>query len=110
MSQAELAARADATRSVVRVCESGRRQPLLPTLMSLVEATGLHRYVELLDGPGRVQRREIASSLARRVGGNANRIRDAAAEPRVTMFGPFGSAARGAYGPDNGVILVDTSS
>lgn len=41
LSQAELAQRAGVTQSVVSAYESGARQPSLPTLARLVEATGL---------------------------------------------------------------------
>jgi predicted nucleotidyltransferase/DNA-binding XRE family transcriptional regulator len=108
LSQAELAVRAGTTQSVISVYESGRRQPSLPTLMSLVEATGLHLNVELSDGSGRVPAGRPASSLALRVRDNAARIRDAATESGVTVLGLFGSAARGEDGPDSDVdLLID---
>lgn len=108
MSQAELARRAGTTQSVISVYESGRRQPSLPTLAALIEATGLHLNVELSDGPGRVPAPAAASTLARRVRDNADRIRDAAAESGVTVLGLFGSAARGEDGPDSDVdLLID---
>lgn len=40
LSQAELAARAGVTQSVISVYESGHRQPALSTLAALVEASG----------------------------------------------------------------------
>lgn len=108
LSQAELAARAGTTQSVISVYESGRRQPSLPTLMSLVEATGLHLDVELSDGQGRVPAKRAAGTLARRVRDNADRIRDAATESGMTVLGLFGSVARGEDGSDSDVdLLID---
>lgn len=108
MSQAELAARAGTTQSVISVYESGRRQPSLPTLVSLVEATGLHLSVELSDGRGPIPDKTTAGSLARRVRDNADRIRGVAAASGVTILGLFGSAARGEDGPDSDVdLLID---
>ena len=40
MSQQELAARAGVTQSVISAYESGHRQPAIPTLAALVDATG----------------------------------------------------------------------
>ena len=40
LSQAELAARAGVTQSVISAYESGHRQPALPTLAALIEAAG----------------------------------------------------------------------
>jgi ribosome-binding protein aMBF1 (putative translation factor) len=41
LSQAELARRAGVVQSVISAYESGRRQPALPMLARLIEATGL---------------------------------------------------------------------
>jgi len=108
MSQAELAVRAGTTQSVISVYESGRRQPSLPTLMSLVEATGMHLNVELSDGQSGVPVKVQGGSLARRVRDNADQIHDAATESGVRVLGLFGSAARGEDGPDSDVdLLID---
>lgn len=108
MSQAELAARSGTTQSVISVYESGRRQPSLPMLMSLVEATGLHLNVNLSAGHGRVPAKRVTGLLARRVRENADRIRDAADSAGVTVLGLFGSAARGEDGPGSDVdLLID---
>ena len=40
LTQAELAARAGTTQSVVSAYESGHRQPAIPTLAALVDAAG----------------------------------------------------------------------
>jgi predicted nucleotidyltransferase/DNA-binding XRE family transcriptional regulator len=108
LSQAELAECAGTTQSVISVYESGRRQPSLPTLTSLVEATGLHLHVELSDGQGQPPAGAAPGALARRVRDHAERIRDAEDESGVTMLGLFGSAARGDDGPDSDVdLLID---
>jgi len=108
MSQAELAARAGTTQSVISVYESGRRQPSLPTLVSLVEATGLRLTVELSSESERIPAGRQVGVLARRVRENADRIRHAAATAGVTVLGLFGSAARGEDGPDSDVdLLID---
>jgi predicted nucleotidyltransferase len=108
MSQVDLAARAGTTQSVISVYESGRRQPSLSTLVSLVEATGLRLTVELSGGPERSATKPQAGVLARRVRDNADRIRDAAAQAGVTVLGLFGSVARGEGGPDSDVdLLID---
>lgn len=72
LSQSELAARAGTAQSVISVYESGRRQPSLPMLMSLVEATGLHLRVELSDGHGRASTRTSEGTLSRPVRDNAD--------------------------------------
>src|SRR5438874_4811223 len=53
LSQAELAARAGTTQSVISVYEAGRRQPSLPMLASLVSATGHRLDVQLRAGARR---------------------------------------------------------
>lgn len=106
MSQAALAIRAGTTQSVISVYESGRRQPSLPMLMSLIAATGSALNVQLVDAPA--VSAKIDQSLAARVRDNADRIRGAATESGVTVLGLFGSAARGEAGPDSDVdLLID---
>ena len=108
MSQAELAARAGTTQSVISVYESGRRQQSLPTLVSLVEATGLRLTVEMSSERERSQAERRVGVLARRVREDADRIRQAAATAGVTVLGLFGSAARGEDGPDSDTdLLID---
>jgi transcriptional regulator with XRE-family HTH domain len=53
LTQAELAARAGVTQSVVSAYESGHRQPALPTLAALIEATG-HELVTCIRRPTRL--------------------------------------------------------
>jgi hypothetical protein len=51
LSQTELAARAGVAQPVISAYESGRREPSLPTLTKLVEATGHRMRIQLLPAP-----------------------------------------------------------
>src|SRR5205807_10266300 len=51
LSQMELAARAGITQSVISAYESGHRQPAIPTLMTLIEATGHELVLSLQPEP-----------------------------------------------------------
>ena len=107
LSQDQLARAAGVTQSVISAYESGRRQPALPTLARLVEASGARLTVDLqvpeaagpavLTGPrGRVLREHRDDVL---------RI---AAEHGVSGVRVFGSVARGQDGPGSDVdLLVD---
>lgn len=106
LSQVELAERAGTTQSVISVYESGRRQPSLATLASLVEATGMRLQIDLV--PDADQERHHAGTLAGRVRSRAADIRALAAAEDVTVLGLFGSAARGEDRPDSDVdLLID---
>jgi predicted nucleotidyltransferase/DNA-binding XRE family transcriptional regulator len=106
LSQEDLARRAGTTQSVISVYESGRRQPSLPTLMSLIEATGSQLNLQLADPP--TVSAKIGKPLAGRVQDNAGQIRDAATKLGVTVLGLFGSVARGEDGPASDVdLLID---
>jgi predicted nucleotidyltransferase/DNA-binding XRE family transcriptional regulator len=94
LSQAELAARAGVTQSVISAYESGHRQPSLPTLARLVEAAGQ----ELVLGVRRPPRR-----LARLSGPVGTRVR---ARHRVSNLRVFGSVARGEDRADSDVDLL----
>jgi predicted nucleotidyltransferase len=75
--------------------------------MSLIEADGSKLNVQLADSSVRA---ETDKPLVRRVGENADRIRDAATRAGVTVLGLFGSVARGEDGPDSDVdLLIDVS-
>lgn len=107
LSQTQLARTAGVTQSVISAYESGRRQPALPTLARLVEATGSQLAVDLqppeppgptpLTGPrGRVLREHREEVL---------RI---AAEHGVSGVRVFGSVAQGQDAPCSDVdLLVD---
>jgi hypothetical protein len=104
LSQAELAARAGVTQSVISVYESGRRQPAVPTLAALVEAAGFdldmrlrRRRLDRLIGP-------IGTRLRRHRG----EVLRAARASGVRIHGVFGSVARGEDRQDSDVdLLVD---
>jgi transcriptional regulator with XRE-family HTH domain len=56
MSQQELATRAGVTQSVISAYESGHRQPAIPTLAALVDATGYELVMSLRRQPRRMGR------------------------------------------------------
>lgn len=106
LSQVELAELADTTQSVISVYESGRRQPSLATLASLVEAAGMRLRIDLV--PDGERERHHVGTLASRVHSQAEHIRALAAAEGVTVLGLFGSAARGEDRPDSDVdLLID---
>ncbi len=104
LSQAELASRAGVAQSVISVYESGRRQPALPTLAALVEATGFDLDLRLrrrglgrLTGPVGLRLRRHRAELLRAAGAQG-----------VRVHGVFGSVARGEDRPDSDIdLLVD---
>ncbi len=105
LSEAELAQRAGVTQSVVSAYESGARQPSLPTLARLVEATGLALEVGVSPGPAARRR---ARPLARSLNDHRSQVlgilgRYGLANPRL-----FGSVASGREKPGSDIdILVD---
>jgi predicted nucleotidyltransferase len=103
LSQVELALRAGVAQSVISVYESGGRQPSLPTLASLVAATGSAIDVQLA-----AVQDEIVQTLSESVRARAEEIKDAAAVHGIRVLGVFGSVARGEDGPGSDVdLLVD---
>lgn len=103
LSQTELARRAGVAQSVISVYESGRRQPALPTLASLVAPTGHDLLIELRATPG----------LDRLTGPHGRRVRAArwhlkaiAAAHGVSSLAVFGSVARGEDHPESDVDLL----
>ena len=102
LTQEELADRAGVTQSVISDYERGRRQPTLPNLERLIEATGRSLLVSTVAKPLAHQahaelvaehREQILALVARR--GMSN--------PRL-----FGSSARGEDGPGSDVDLLVT--
>ena len=92
LSQAALARRAGVAQSVISTYEAGRREPSVPTLRRLVEATGHQLLLELIPA---TQTAPLGGPLGRRVLHHRSRIQEIVAEhggahPRV-----FGSVARG---------------
>lgn len=105
LSQAELAQRCGVTQSVISAYECGARQPSLPTLARLIEATGSELEVR---APSSSIARYHDDLLARRVGAHHDEIlavlaRYGLANPRL-----FGSVARGDERPNSDIdLLVD---
>ena len=65
LSQAELAARAGVTQSVISAYESGHRQPSVPTLAALIDAAGYDLVLRVRRQPGRLT--ALTGPLGRRV-------------------------------------------
>jgi predicted nucleotidyltransferase/DNA-binding XRE family transcriptional regulator len=104
LSQVELARRAGVAQSVISAYEAGRRQPALPMLARLIEATGLELRVTVdephrgpLSGPvGRIVRQRRRELIAAAQAHGASHVR------------VFGSIARGEDRPGSDVdLLVD---
>ncbi len=109
MSQAELAARAGVTQSVISAYESGHRQPAVPTLAALVDAAGYELVLDLRPQPKRLSR--LSGPVGRRVRRRRHDIVTAAAAHGVQNLRVFGSVARGQDRPDSDVdLLVDLPS
>jgi uncharacterized protein len=103
LSQKELGARAGVTQSVISSYESGQRQPSLPTLVKLVDATGCQLTINVT---------QPADNLCGPVGQRVRRYRReliaTAAEHGVTNLRVFGSVARNQDRLDSDVdLLVD---
>lgn len=106
MSQHELAARAGTTQSVISAYESGHRQPALPTLTALVNATGYELVISLRRQPSRVSR--LSGPVGRQLRRRRQDVVAAAAAHGVRNLQVFGSVARGEDRPDSDVdLLVD---
>jgi uncharacterized protein len=106
MTQAELAASAGITQSVVSAYESGHRQPSLPALAALVEATGNELALTVRRQPRQLAK--LTGPLGRRVRSRRRDLITAAAGHGITHLRVFGSVARGSDRPDSDVdLLVD---
>jgi predicted nucleotidyltransferase/DNA-binding XRE family transcriptional regulator len=106
LSQVEVAARAGTTQSVISAYESGHRQPALPTLAALVEATGHELVVGLRRRRGGLA--TLSGPIGRRVRRHRRELVAAAAAHGVSNVRLFGSVARGEDGPTSDVdLLVD---
>lgn len=104
MTQAELAARAGVTQSVISAYEAGHRQPALPTLAAIIEAAGF----ELVTGIRRPTRRlaGLTGPVGRLVRRRRQELVAAAARHGVTNLRVFGSVARGQDHPDSDLDLL----
>lgn len=105
LSQVELGRRAGVTQSVVSAYESGVRQPSLPTLARLVNATGFDLDMRLFANPASDR---VSGALGERVFGHRVELRELLARYGLTNARLFGSVARGEERPDSDVdLLVD---
>jgi uncharacterized protein len=104
LSQAELAARAGVTQSVISAYESGHRQPALPTLAALIDAAGYELAVDVRPQPRRLTR--LSGPIGQRVRRRRKALVAAAAAHGVTNLRVFGSVARGQDRPDSDLDLL----
>ncbi len=104
LSQAELAARAGVTQSVISAYESGHRQPSLPTLARLVEAAGQELVLGVSRPPRRLAR--LSGPVGTRVRACRRELAAAAAVHGVSNLRVFGSVARGEDRADSDVDLL----
>ena len=104
LSQVELAARAGVTQSVVSAYESGHRQPAIPALAALIDATGYELVLGLRRQPRRLGR--LSGPVGRRVRRHRHDLIAAAAAHGVQNLRVFGSVARGEDRPDSDVDLL----
>jgi predicted nucleotidyltransferase/DNA-binding XRE family transcriptional regulator len=104
LSQVELAARAGATQSVISAYESNQRQPSVPMLTRLIEATGYELTLGLRRQPERLNR--LSGPVGRRVRSRRRELTAAAAAHGVRNLRVFGSVARGDDRPDSDVDLL----
>lgn len=103
LTQSQLAHRAGVMQSVISAYESGRRQPSLPTLRRLVEASGQALAVDIeatrpVDPPD--------TALGRAVRRHRSALRSVAARHGAINVRLFGSVARGEEEPDSDIDLV----
>ncbi|MGH9062291.1 MAG: helix-turn-helix domain-containing protein, partial [Acidimicrobiales bacterium] len=105
LSQVELGRRAGVTQSVVSAYESGIRQPSLPMLVRLVNATGFDLDMRLSPNPAVDS---VSGVLGERVFRRRVELRELLTRYGLTNARVFGSVARGEEGPDSDVdLLVD---
>jgi predicted nucleotidyltransferase/DNA-binding XRE family transcriptional regulator len=107
LSQTDLARRAGIAQSVISAYESGRREPSLPTLTRLIEATGHTLAIDVAASPERALGLPD-SPLARRLRQRRKAIIRAAEGRRAHNVRVFGSVARGEDDESSDVdLLVD---
>lgn len=107
LSQTDLARRAGIAQSVISAYESGRREPSLPTLTRLIEATGHKLAIDVAASPEHVLGLPD-SPLARRLRQRRKAIIRAAEGRRAHNVRVFGSVARGEDDESSDVdLLVD---
>ena len=104
LTQVELALRAGVTQSVISAYESGRREPSLPMLSALVEATGFELDMRLRRAPRRLD--ALRGPVGRRVRARRQDLIDTAAGHGAVNLRVFGSVARGEDREDSDVDLL----
>lgn len=109
LTQAALAERAGVTQSVISAYEAGRRQPALPTLTALIDATGFELDMVLLHTPRRLD--PLVGPVGQRVRRHRHALLSVAQTHGLRNVRVFGSVARGQDRPDSDVdLLVDLPS
>jgi predicted nucleotidyltransferase/DNA-binding XRE family transcriptional regulator len=93
LSQAELAVRAGVAQSVISAYEAGRRQPALPTLARLIDATGYDLVVDIQWQPPQLSK--LSGPVGQLVRHKRRELVAAAAAHDVRNLRVFGSVARG---------------
>jgi len=104
LSQAELAVRAGVAQSVISAYEAGRRQPALPTLARLIDATGYDLVVDIQWQPPQLSR--LCGPVGQLVKHKRRELVAAAAAHDVRNLRVFGSVARGEDRADSDVDLL----
>lgn len=104
LTQAELAARAGVTQSVISAYESGHRQPALSTLTALIEASGYDLVLDVRPQPRRLSK--LTGPVGRRVCRTRRELLSTAAAHGVTNLRVFGSVARGEDRRDSDLDLL----
>jgi predicted nucleotidyltransferase len=104
LSQTELALRARVAQSVVSAYENGHREPSLPTLRHLVEATGQQLSIEIRSDRAPVGLPDTPRGhLLRRRRAEIHRIAD---RYGVSSLRVFGSVASGDDGPESDIDIA----
>lgn len=107
LSQTELARRSGVAQSVVSAYEAGKRQPALPTLSKLIEATGHTLAIGLQRSDSSV-RGLPDSPLGRKLRQHRRALLEAVADAGGRNLRVFGSVARGQDTATSDVdLLVD---
>ncbi|GAA0618792.1 hypothetical protein GCM10009547_21450 [Sporichthya brevicatena] len=107
LSQTELAARAGVAQPVISAYEAGRREPSLPMLTKLVEATGHRMRIQLLPVPAD-QLGLPNTRLGRLLRRHRRAIFEIATRRKAHNLRVFGSVARGDEHAESDVdLLVD---
>lgn len=104
LSQAELAVKAGVAQSVISAYEAGRRQPALPTLARLIDATGYDLVVDIQWQPPRLS--HLSGPVGQLVRHKRRELVAAAAAHDVRNLRVFGSVARGQDRADSDVDLL----